>query len=53
LDRRSIAELRAEGYKNADVDRLSRLRAIVANDGRIVTVMHWFHRVRRSERAAA
>lgn len=40
LPKAAASELREAGISASDIDRIRRLRAIVAEDGAIVTVMH-------------
>lgn len=41
------SELRAEGLDAGDVDRLRRMRAVLSQDGELVTVMHRYRRRNR------
>lgn len=40
LSKAAASELREAGVSSSDIDRIRRLRAIVAENGAIVTVMH-------------
>lgn len=44
INKYGLEDLRNDGLRAAAVERLSRLRAVVANDGTLVTVMHRYHR---------
>lgn len=50
INKYGLQDLRNDGLRGAAVERLSRLRAVVANDGTLVTVMHRYHRPARNAR---
>ena len=44
INKYGLEDLRKDGVRGATVEKLSRLRAVMSNDGTLVTVMHRYHR---------
>lgn len=50
LSKETVSELREAGISASDIDRIKKLRAIVAEDGAVITVMHDYDRSRNAEK---